>query len=64
MWNNIPKPTGTNYTNDNPQGREQYDQSSIMYDDPNIFYDGVNQSQWTDINKPITLAWNNIAKPI
>lgn len=51
-WTNIPKPTGSNWIDVNPQGKEQYDQSSIFYDDSSIFYDGVNQSAWTDVPKP------------
>lgn len=49
----VPKPTTRNYTNTNPQGKEQYDQVSILYDDPNIFYDGVNMSQYTKVAKPV-----------
>lgn len=63
MWTNIPKPSSQTYTNLNPMGREQYDQIDIMYDDPNIFYDGINPNQWTDINKPVTPVWTNVAKP-
>lgn len=55
-WTTVPKPTGTNYTNVNPVGKEQYDQPSIMYNDPNVFYDGVNQNQWTDVAKPTSPA--------
>lgn len=62
-WSAIAKPTGRNYTNLNPMGKEQYDQSSILYDDPNTFYDGVNMGQWTDIAKPSTNGWVKIAKP-
>lgn len=52
-WTTIAKPTGTNYTNLNPVGKEQYDQASITYDDAGIFYDGVNYAAWTDILKPV-----------
>ena len=51
-WTNVPKPTGTPYTNVNPQGKEQYDQASLIYDDPNTFYDGINMAAWTNIAKP------------
>lgn len=53
MWTNIPKPTGLTYTNVNPMGKEQYDQVDITYDDSNVFYDGINPNQWTDVAKPI-----------
>ena len=62
-WNNIAKPTGTAYTNVNPVGKQQYDQSSIEYDDVNVFYDGVNQSLWNNITKPSGTSWTNIPKP-
>lgn len=63
-YTNIPKPTGTNYTNVNFAGKEQYDQPSLMYDDPNVFYDGVNMAQYTDIAKPSSTIYTNIPKPI
>lgn len=52
MYTFVPKPTGRSYTTVNPAGKEQYDQSSLTYDDINTFYDGVNMNQWTDIPKP------------
>lgn len=61
MWSNIPKPTASNYTNVNPQGKTQYDQVDITYDDPNMFYDGLDVNMWTDIGKPSTgLTWNDL----
>lgn len=64
MWTNIPKPTGTNYTNVNPNGKTQYDQADLIYDDPNVFYDGVNPNEWTDVNKPVigygNYIWNQM----
>ncbi len=45
-------------------GREQYDQSDIMYDDPNVFYDGVNPNQWTKVAKPVNQNWVKVPKPI
>lgn len=53
-WSNVSKPSSTTYTNVNGQGREQYDQSSITFDEATIFYDGVNESMWTDVLKPTT----------
>ncbi len=62
-WNKVNKPGAQSYTNENPQGREQYDQFSVLYDDPNTFYDGINPNQWTDVNKPSGTSWINVAKP-
>ncbi len=63
-WNNVPKPGAQAYTNLNPVGKEQYDQFDIMYDDPNVFYDGVNPLQWSNVAKPTTNNWQNVPKPI
>lgn len=51
-WNTVNKPTSLAWTTVNPMGKEQYDQSSLMYDDPGTYYDGVNPSEWTDVPKP------------
>lgn len=64
MWTNLPKPTNSNWASSNPIGRTQYDQSNIIYDDPNVFYDGYNPNTWTDLNKPNTSSWVDIAKPV
>lgn len=62
-WTNVSKPVGSNYTNVNPMGREQYDQADITYDSATTYYDGIDMNQWTDVNKPNTPTWNNVAKP-
>lgn len=62
-WTPIAKPTAGVWTDVNPQGKEQYDQVSITYDDSNTFYDGVNPNQWTSVAKPATNAWVTVAKP-
>ena len=60
-WTPVAKPSTSNYTNVNSAGKTQYDQSDIAYDDPNMFYDGINPTQWTDILKPsYTLTWNDL----
>lgn len=61
-WTKVVKPTGTSYTPVNPQGREQYDQSTISYDDSKIYYDGINSQQYTKILKPTT-PWTKVTKP-
>lgn len=48
----VPKPSSLNYTNVNVQGKEQYDQASLTYDDINTFYNGTNFNMWTDVPKP------------
>lgn len=64
MWTKVNKPSAQTYTNVNGQGKEQYDQIDVLYDDPIVFYDGSNPNQWTDIPKPTTPMWNNVAKPM
>lgn len=56
-WTNIPKPTGVNYTNLNPIGKEQYDQATLTYDDSSTYYDGVNPNQWSSVQR-IPNAWD------
>lgn len=63
-WTKIAKPNSQTYTNVNTQGKEQYDQVSLTYDDANTFYDGVNQTQYTKVAKPITPSWTKVTKPI
>lgn len=63
-WVPVSKPGAQAYTTVNPMGKEQYDQADISYDDVNVFYDGINQNQWTDVSKPSTNNWQAVAKPI
>jgi len=62
-YTNIAKPVGTSYTNVNGIGREQYDQSDIIYDSAAVFYDGYNPSQYTNLTKPTGTVYTNIPKP-
>lgn len=50
MYTNVPKPTGTPYININII--PVYDDLTVLYDDPNVFYDGFSDSAYTDIAKP------------
>lgn len=63
VWTNVSKPGASTWTDSHPQGKEQYDESTITYDSAVTFYDGVNPSQWTDVNKPSTPTWSSVAKP-
>ena len=62
-WTNVTKPTTSGWTNTNPPGRTQYDQSDITYDDATMFYDGYDPSSWTNVTKPTTSSWTNVTKP-
>lgn len=59
----VPKPTGRNYTNLNAQGKEQYDQASLTYDDAGTYYDGINMNQYTKVPKPSTSNYVYVPKP-
>lgn len=59
----IPKPTASTYTRINAQGKEQYDQVQLMYDDASTFYDGVNTTQYTKIAKATAQSYTKIPKP-
>lgn len=63
-WVSVAKPSTTSYTTVNPMGKEQYDQASLTYDSSTTYYDGLNPSMWTDVNKPVSPAsWVSVAKP-
>jgi hypothetical protein len=62
-YTNISKPTGANYIDVNPQGREQYDDWVIAYDDTGIYYDGTDENAYTSISKPTGSTYTSIAKP-
>jgi len=63
-WTSVAKPSSTPYTNTNPGGKEQYDQSGIAYDSSITFYDGINPNQWTKNSKPTTPSWTKVNKPL
>lgn len=52
-WTYISKPTNSVYTFINPTGKETYDESTLTYDDSNVFYDGVDMDAWTPVAKPL-----------
>jgi len=62
-YTDVAKPTSTTYTNIGFQGKQVYDQYDVIYDDPNCFYDSVNQSQYTNIAKPTTTTYTDVSKP-
>ena len=63
-YTKVAKPTTQNYTNTNTVGKQQYNQTDIIYDDPTVFYDGINTAQYTKVGKPSAQSYTKIAKPI
>ncbi len=61
-YTKINKAAGTGYTNVNAQGKEQYDQALLTYDDSSTFYDGINQSLYTSIPKASGTSYTKILK--
>ena len=62
-YTNVAKPTSNVYTNLNPVGKEQYDDSGITYSSSTVFYDGVNQTAYTNLSKPTTIhTWNSLTQ--
>jgi hypothetical protein len=57
------KPTDATYLDVNPQGREQYDDGVIAYDDSGIFYDGTDENAYTSVSKPTGSVYSFISKP-
>ncbi len=51
-WTTVNKPTTSNWSVTNPAGRTQYDQANITYDDPTMFFDGINPNAWTNVARP------------
>lgn len=51
-YTNISKPTGANYLNANPVGKQLYDDTNAEYDDSVTLYDGSELNAYTNINKP------------
>lgn len=62
-YTKIPKPSAGIYTNLNPQGKEQYDQQSVAYDDSGTFYDGINMAQYTKVAKATAQGYTYVPKP-
>lgn len=52
-YTNVAKPTSSVYSNQNPVGKEQFDDSNITYDSSTVFYDGVNQTAFSSLAKPV-----------
>lgn len=62
-YTNIPKPTGTNYSNVGPIGKQTYDDPNTTYDNSTTLYDGGESGVWMNISKPIGSVYTNISKP-
>ena len=56
-WTNVSKPTTPTWTNTTAQGKTQYDQSDVEFNDSNIYYDTVNYLAYTRVENP-SVAWN------
>lgn len=62
-YTNISKPTGANYTNINPVGKQLFDDANTAYDSSTTDYDGSESGVWTNISKPTGSVYTAIAKP-
>ena len=63
MYTKVVKPTGSSYTNLNIGDKTQYNDTEVTYDKSTIFYDGINESAWTDVSKPTGTGYTKINKP-
>lgn len=61
-YTNVPKPSGTPYTNVR-NGVPIYDDMTLIYDDENAYYDGDDPMSYTNIAKPTGTPYTNISKP-
>ncbi len=62
-YSNVPKPVGTSYTKINTSGFQTYDDALVSYDDPNVFYDGINPNMYTNIVKVSSTSYTKVPKP-
>lgn len=62
-YTNVAKPTGTGYTNVNSSGKEDFNDSSVTFDQSTTFFDGINNSIYIKVTKPTGSSYTNIAKP-
>ena len=60
-YTKITKASGTTYTPANPAGKEQYDQTSIQYDDSTVNYDGISVT-YTKVSKVSGTSYTKVAK--
>ena len=51
-YTNISKPTGANYTNVSPVGKQVYDDANTTYDSAVTTYDGIESGVWINVAKP------------
>lgn len=63
VYVNIPKPTGGSYTKISIGGNPSYDEPTVLYDDPLVYYDGFDSNMYTNISKPGAQSYTDIAKP-
>lgn len=63
VWTPIAKPSGAPYIKVNANGLQTFDDMLVLYDDPNVAFDGGDGNDWNDVAKPSGSPWNKIAKP-
>lgn len=63
-WTNVPKTSIAGYTKVNTPGNQSYDESTITYDSSSTYYDSFNPNMYTNVSKPTSSVWTNVAKPI
>jgi hypothetical protein len=59
----ISKPTGSNYSTVNTQGREEYDQANLSYDSDVTYYDSTDENAYTYVPAPTSSTYTFINKP-
>lgn len=62
-YTQVQKPNQTPYNQQTFQGKQIYDDPSVMYDSATVFYDGVNPNLYTAVAKPSQTAYTTISKP-
>lgn len=62
-YTNVSKPTGADYTNLNPVGKQLYDDINTIYDSASTDYDGTESGAWTNTSKPTGSVYTLVSKP-
>jgi hypothetical protein len=62
-YTNVSKPTGANYTNANPIGKQVFDDVDTAYDSSTSFYDSGESGVYTGVSRPTGSVYTKINKP-
>lgn len=62
-YTQVPKPNQTGYSQQTFQGKQIYDDPNVLYDSADVFYDTVNENQYSIVAKPSQTSYTTVTKP-